>query len=423
MEHIIMSRKEIDQVALFDKLRAKSLTQVAVAKILGITDRAVRKRFNRYKLFGIPGLVHKSRGRTSKRQWYGDHRTQALRLLEGQFKGFGPTFAAEKLKELHGIVVSKECLRKTMIQTGLWTSKTIKPVHRSRRPRRVSFGMMIQLDGSPHDWFEGRGPWCTLLVFIDDATSKIVWLEFAESESMIGVMKATRGYLNTFGRPISFYVDFGGVFSVNTNNPDREKLSQFERAMKEFEIEVIHALSPQAKGRVERANKTLQDRLVKELRLAGVSTIGAANVFVQGKYLEQHNAKFAIEAADPVDVHRPIVGYNLEEILCKKERRVLQNDFIVAYNKRLFQLTEQQKAVIRPKEEIIVSEHLDGKTSLWIRGIKLNFIELARRPLKPLLPQEENVQIKHNSPAWNHPWRKPWAHGLSHTPLSERRVG
>jgi hypothetical protein len=176
-------------------------------------------------------------------------------------------------------------------------------------------GMLIQLDGSPHDWFEGRASKCTLIVFIDDATSEILWLEFVKSESFSGVAGATKNYVEKCGRPTSFYVDYGSVFSVNLNNPERCKKTQFERIMKEMNIDVIHARSPQAKGRVERCNKTMQDRLVKEMRLAGISSIKDANRFVrQGDFIKRHNLKFAVPPIQEGNVHKDIEGYNLYKL-------------------------------------------------------------------------------------------------------------
>jgi len=244
-------------------------------------------------------------------------------------------------------------------------------------------GLMIQLDGSPHDWFEGRGPCCTLLVFIDDATSQILWLEFVESESYQGVMNATKNYIQKYGCPHEFYVDFGKVFSVNLNNKERVKKTQWERALEELSIKVTHARSPQAKGRVERANKTLQDRLIKELRLAGISSIEAANRFFQeGDFIVRHNKKFAVPAAHSGDAHRPVCQYNLDDIFCLRYTRVLMNDFTILFNKRIFQLDRNQQAIIRPRDAITVTVHLNKTITLSIRSIKLCFNEIDSRPSK-----------------------------------------
>jgi len=264
--------------------------------------------------------------------------------------------------------------------------------------------MMIQLDGSPHDWFEGRGPKCTLLVFIDDATSTIVWAELVPSESTESLMQATRNYIEHHGRPLSFYVDFGGVFSVNTNNPDRVKITQFKRACDELGIDMIYAHSPQAKGRVERSNDTHQDRLVKELRLRNISTIPEANKFIAEVYLPAHNKAFAVKAAKEGDIHRPITTHNLDTIFCLKEERIIRNDFTVQYKNRILQLLAEQKAVIRPKETINIFEHFDGALSIFIRNIRLNFTEIERRPVKIQETKlEQHIPWK---PDASHPWRR-----------------
>jgi hypothetical protein len=264
---------------------------------------------------------------------------------------------------------------------------------------------MIQVDGSPHDWFEGRAPNATLIVLIDDATSKVVWLHFAESESTESLMKATRSYVEAYGRPVSIYVDYGSVFSVNTNNPDREKLTQYGRAMKELGVKVKFAHSPQAKGRVERVNKTLQDRLIKEMRLANICSIGEANRFVQEKYLNIHNGKFAVNPELEQNLHRPIEGFNLDNIFCYKEDRVLQNDFVIRYKNKLLQLHKEQKTILRSKNKIVIHESLEGKLSLFIRKTWLCFNEIVERPVKPLKTDATPRIPIFRKPAADHPWR------------------
>jgi hypothetical protein len=401
MGNIIMSSKEREQAKVFDRLKRGEITQKIAAEILEISDRWVRTKFDRFLIDGDAGLVHKNRGNPSKKRLSKNIEAILIDLLTNQLQGAGPTFIAEKLDELKGIKLNRETLRLWMMRNGFWSKKRKRCTHRKRRDRKACFGIMIQLDGSPHDWFEGRGPKCTLLVFIDDATSRIVWLEFAKSESTEALMKATKKYMQKFGRPVSFYVDFGGVFSVNTNNPNRDKITQFERACKELGIEIIHAHSPQAKGRVERANQTLQDRLVKELRLAGISTMDEANVFVQTGYIEKHNAKFAVQATNPIDAHRSSKKFDLDKIFCMRETRMLQNDFVVVYKTRLFQLTQQQSTIIRPKNIITINEHLDGKIRLSIRKTQLHFTEIIHRQEKQVLVRE----LKHYKPAATHPWR------------------
>ncbi len=409
MGHFTMSRKESNQISVFEKLKRKEITQVTAARILHLTSRQVRNKAKRYRERGPRGLAHLRRGRPGNRAWKQEICQEAMMLIKQHYADFGPTFAAEKLAQNHHIITNRETLRRAMIKAGIWTYRMRKSVHRKRRERKPIFGMMIQLDGSPHDWFEGRGPSCTLLVFIDDATSKIVWAEFASAESREGVMKATYGYFKKYGLPVSFYVDYGSVFSVNLYNLERDKITQFERAMAELNVEIIHAGSPQAKGRVERSNQTLQDRLIKELRLAGISSMDAANQFLHDYYIEHHNAKFSVVAAQDQNAHRSLDGYNLDRILCVKSRRLLANDFTISYQNRILQIAQKQAIVVRPKDSITVLTLLDESLVLALRETELNFVELDHKPAKPVRPIiYSNIYHK---PASNHPWRR-WAGGV-----------
>jgi hypothetical protein len=398
-----LSMNEQDQLVTFSKLRDGEMSQTAAAKALRLSVRWIRKKFKRFIAFGASGLVHQSRNKPSLKAWNNSHKAFVMKLFEGQFQGFGPTFAAEKLKELYGIKINRETLRQTMVKYGHWHGRKRKPKHRKWRERKEYFGMMVQIDGSPHDWFEGRAPTCTLLVFIDDATSTIVHAELAPSESTESLMIATRRYVTKFGRPLKIYVDFGGVFSVNNNNPNRTKITQYARSCRELGIEVSFAHSPQAKGRVERSNHTHQDRLVKELRLRNISTMHEANRFITDVYIPAHNKAFAVKAAKADDVHRPITTHNLDNIFCLKEERIIQNDFTVQYKKRIIQLLADQKAVIRPKETVTIFEHLDCTLSVSIRNIQLNFTEIAQKPAR--VKDVVLKQHKFHKPAANHPWR------------------
>src|SRR3990167_10273938 len=324
MYNFNLIEKLMEQAKVLDLIISMDMSQEDGARILKISSRQVRNKLKAYRKEGIKSLVHKNRGKASNKKWDRGKEKLAIELLKGDWFGFGPTFAAEKLFESHGINISREALRKSMIKYGLWIVKGRKVKHRIRRPRKSCFGIMIQLDGSPHDWFEGRAPKCTLLVFIDDATSQILWLEFADGESNIAVMQATKNYVQKHGLPQSVYVDHGGVFHVNLNNPEGEKKTQWERAMSELGIEVIHAHSPQAKGRVERANGTMQDRLSKEMRLAGIDSIEMANKFIQKSgFIERHNQKYAVKAIQSGDSHRSILNYNLDQIFCFKHQKFL----------------------------------------------------------------------------------------------------
>lgn len=319
-------------------------------------------------------------------------------------------------------MVSKETLRKVMIGEGIWSAKARKSKHRKRRERRDMKGKMTQLDGSYHDWFEGRGAWCSLLVFIDDATSELLWLEFASRESYQGVMQATKNYIATHGRPHEFYVDFGSVFSVNLNNQERDKKTHWEVALEKLDIAIIHAHSPQAKGRVERSNQTLQDRLLHEMRLAGVSSIEAANKFLRdSSFIEKHNRRFGVKAIKQGNTHRPSSLYNLDDIFVLRDARVLANDYTIVYQKRIFQLLSQQKTIIRPKDQIVINTYLDGSIKLSIRKTLLAFVEIKKRQK----PKPNGTTMINPIPQKPSPNSRRWVAGLPplSNPSQERRVG
>lgn len=380
---IIMSIKEKHQVRVYEQLVRKEITQKTAAEELNLSPRQVRNKVKRFKSEGIEGLVHKNRGKTSSKRFDADQRAFAVELLKSElWFDFGPTFAAEKLRELHNIQICRESVRTIMRQEGIPYNRRKGRKKRKCRERKRRFGIMIQLDGSPHKWFGPTGDEYTLLVFIDDATSKIVWLEFAKSESIESVMTAMRHYIEKFGRPVSLYVDFGSVFRVSLNNPDHEKLSQFERAAKELDIIIIHAHSPQAKGRVERSNQTHQNRLIKELRLVHITNFEEANAFLPA-YIDQHNRSFASKPAiESGDAHRSIEGYNLDEIFCIHEIRKIRNDYTISFKNRTIQLTDQRNIKYKPSDELLVKAKFDGTLTLSIRGYSLEYEELLQRPKK-----------------------------------------
>jgi hypothetical protein len=410
MGNITMSRKECNQVAVFERLKQGVISVVLAAQMLHLSTRQIRNKRKRYETEGAQGLAHRARGKPGNRAWNEKVRKKALALIKEHYHDFGPTFAAEKLDEVHAIKISNEALRKAMIKAGIWRGKKRKVKYRERRIRKPVFGIMVQLDGSEHDWFEGRAPKCTLLVFIDDATSEVVWAKFVTGESLENLLQATYEYFSFHGLPASIYADKAGVFRVNNKNDDDERFTQYHRALDELGVRLIHAHSAQAKGRVERVNDTLQDRLIKEMRLAGISSMEAGNAFLQNVYLPKHNAKFAVAAAKPGNAHRPIKGYDLDNILCKKEKRVLTNDFTISYCKRILQIKKTHRVIVRPKDDIIVQERLDDSLMLFTRGKRLEFVEIKQRPCKP--KQERIYSNVYHRPAANHPWRK----GPSTTP-------
>ena len=404
-----MKRKELEQVKIFEKLKIRAIKQSDAAISLGITERQVRNKLNKYKIYGEISLIHQNRGKPSKRSWDKTEKNLVLKLFEDDFKGFGPTFAAEKLLEIHNIKISAETLRQAMIKHGIWIKKIKRSKHRSWRARVPCIGIMTQLDGSPHDWFEGRAPKCTLLVFIDDATSRLLWLEFVSSESVANLMIATKSYVLKYGIPRRFYTDNGSVFRVNVNNKDRDKLTQFERAINELGSTIIHASSPQAKGRVERVNRTLQDRLIKEMTLRNISNMHDANLFVQNEYLATHNAKFAVAPVEAEDLHTSPLGLNLNDIFCIKDSRIIQNDFTVKYKNQLFQLEKEQKTIIRPKEYAQIFDHFDGSIAMFLRDTEIYFHKISERISSDIFQPNQSKNISPARvyiPSKNHPWRR-----------------
>ena len=373
--------------------------------MLDLSLRQARRKLKEFKARGLASLIHKLRGRPSNNQLDPKLEQRALKIIAKEYSDFGPTFAAEKLKENHGLLINHETLRKKMAAKGLWMPRKRRARHRDWRERKECLGELIQLDGSVHDWFEGRAPRCTLLAFIDDATSQVLHLEFAD-ESTQGVMATAKNYFVTYGLPVEFYVDRGKVFKVNLANEDNERLTQFGRALAELGIKITYARSPQAKGRVERLFGTLQDRLVKELRLQDINTIAQANQFLEKEYVPQHNEKYALEPKSAANLHRPFEGYDLNHILSIKETRILTADFTLRYNNHWFQLEKEQKTILYPKDVITIVSSLDGDSNLFIRNTELAYHAIAKpvksTEIKALSRSGENMARK---PAANHPWK------------------
>lgn len=405
MDILLMKRKEINRIEILEKRKQGSITQEHAAIQAGISTRQMRRLEKRYKTEGGPGLIHRSRGKPSLRRLDPELKKRIIQVLKDKYKDFGPTLAAEMLHEHEGIKVSSQTTWRYMVEEGLWQKSRKHNKHRKWREPKKYYGQMHQLDGSIHDWFEGRGPQATLIKFIDDATSTIMWAEFVPSESLVSVMGATKNNFEKNGRPHALYTDKGSVYKVNGNNEEDEFITQFERMMEDLDVTMIHARSPQAKGRVERGFRTDQDRLVKQLRLRNISTIQAANKFLVEHYIPQHNRKFARPAAAKGDVHRSLKGINLEDVLVTKNVRVVQNDWTIQYNNRIFQLTQRSYRV-RPKDKVLVCERLDGSIYIWHRNVENPFEELAKKPEKQRAQKTHKELNRHYKPAKEHPWRR-----------------
>lgn len=377
MKKLSMKAKEDEQVKIFLKFEKKLINQIEAAQILKITPRWFRTKYKLFMQNPDKGIGHKNRGKTRFNKINEEVKALILKQLKGLWHDFGPTLIAEHLAFDFNIKISKESVRQILIKEGLRKTKTKKAVYRIRRERKVQFGMLVQLDGSPHNWFEDRGEKCTLLVFIDDATSNILWLEFSKTESMKGVMQATIHNFDKHGIPEIIYTDRGVVFCVNTGKDRRKRKTPWQKAVESLGAEVIHAGSPQAKGRVERCNQTLQDRLVKKMRLANISSIEEGNIFVQHSgFIEQHNKKYGVKASLEGNYHKPANQYNLYEVFSKSAYRVLNHDFTISFNKKIFQLHRSQKISIKPKDKIEIRINFHEKIKLYFEDILLNFTQI-----------------------------------------------
>jgi transposase len=319
---ITLSQKELHRLEAIQKIRDHRLSVVQTADVLHLSRSQVHRLLRAYEHDGTVGIASRKRGRPRNRRYDEAFRSTSLDLVRERYRDFGPTLAVEKLNECHDIAVSKETLRKWMSEAGIWTScRERKSLLHQSRGRRDCFGELIQIDGSHHWWFEDRRPKCALLVYIDDATGKLLHLRFAGSENTFDYLIATKAYLAEWGKPIAFYSDKHGVFrATHGSKKDRTSgLTQFGRALYELNIDIICANSPQTKGRVERANKTLQDRLVKEMRLRAISTIEAANAYA-AEFAADFNVRFGKKPRNPKNMHRPFAGHeNLDAAMCRKE--------------------------------------------------------------------------------------------------------
>lgn len=366
-EVLTMTNGELDRLRVIRKVLEERLRWRDAGRQLGLSERQIGRICAQVRSVGNGGVIHGLRGKASNHQIDAGIVERALELVKEHYADFGPTFANEKLRDRHRVVLSRSVLRKGMIQEGLWHGRRHRVKHRVWRRRRGCVGELIQLDGSEHDWFEGRGPVCVFLLYIDDATSRLMWGEFIEVEATWTLFGCTKRYVKRYGRPLAWYVDKDSIYRINRQARieeqlrDEQPLRQFTRAMKELGIEVIAANSPQAKGRVERSFETHQDRLVKELRLAGISRISEANRFVREVYLPGHNARFAVEPENRMDAHRPVLkGHDLDAILSVRTPRVLAKDFTLRCQSRYFQVLANQ--MVRPGQVIEVERRLDGST-------------------------------------------------------------
>lgn len=375
MTVLSMSRTEIDRVHVLKDLLAERIRTGEAAQLMGVTTRQVFRLLRTYRAGGPAALVSKKRGKPSNRCYPTLVRTEVLALIKANYLDFGPTLAAEKLAERHGLRLGVETIRRWMMAEGIWSDrrKRLKPVHQPRY-RRDCVGELVQIDGSQHWWFEDRGPQCTLLVFIDDATSRLMHLQFVSAESTFDYFAATRTYLQRYGKPVAFYSDKHATFRVNkVGAVGGDGMTQFGRALDQLNIDIICANVPQAKGRVERANGTLQDRLVKEMRLAGISTMEAGNAFLP-IFMDDFNRRFAKAPFNDKDLHRPLGEHDdIDDAFAWKEDRTVSQNLTLQYDKMLFILEPTPATRPLARQRVTIYDYPDGRFAIRHQGLDLPY--------------------------------------------------
>ncbi|HLO18520.1 MAG TPA: ISNCY family transposase [Anaerolineales bacterium] len=419
-----MSAKELNRLEVMQRLSEKRMSQKEAGRILNLSVRQIKRVLKAYREKGAAGLTSKHRGRKANNRLPEEVKKRALNLLKTKYKGFGPTLAHEKLVEKEKLKLSDESVRQLMMAEGLWKARKAKQISvHQLGTRRACFGELVQIDGSPYDWFEGRAEPCVLLVFIDDATGKLVQLRFVNSESFFSYCEVAESYFQQYGKPVAFYSDKNSIFRVNVPSTGAgEALTQFGRAMQELDIEILCANTPQAKGRVERIIQTLQDRLPKEMRLRSISSMPEGNVYLP-EFMQELNQRFAVNPRSSVNAHRPLTAKDdLARILTWQETRTLSKNLTLQFQKTVYQIqtprpsyalrNAQVTVCVNDQEEITILYH--GKALLHsifkqqakqAEVVSAKQLDLALKP-KPLPPK----------PAPDHPWRRGFA-----TPLSKRR--
>jgi transposase len=406
---IKMSRKEARRLHIIHQALDKRITQTEAAALTGLSDRQIRRLIKRIRQDGDEGICHRSRGVSSNHRISAKIKEHALRLFREKYKDFNLTHATEQLADSHRITISRETLRLWLTSADIPYKKRRARKHRQWRERKAHFGELVQIDGSHHDWFEGRGPVCVFMGYIDDATSTVSG-RFYAYEGTIPAMDSMKRYIKRYGIPQSVYLDKHSTYkspaepTIEEQLNDQRPMSHFEKSLSELGIGVIHANSPQAKGRVERLFRTLQDRLVKEMRLSGITSVDKANEFLK-TFLPKYNRKFKKPAASKADLHRPALhSRELDRILCIKEARTVRNDFTVIYGSKLYQIENATRA-----KTIIVEERLDGTLHLTHNGQ-----DLAYREAKPTSNREKprSALLKLVKEPWippaSHPWRRTY---------------
>jgi len=406
-----MSTKELSRLEVMQRLSNKQMSQKEAGEILHLSTRHIKRLLKRYKKQGAVGLISKHRGRPAANRLSESMKKRALALLKTKYRGFGPTLAHEKLVEKEKLTLSVESLRKIMIEENLWKSRKLKKiVTHQLRERRACFGELVQIDGSPHDWFEGRAEACVLLVFIDDASGKLLQLQFVDNESFFSYAQAAEKYFKRYGKPVAFYSDKHGIFRVNQASAgSSDTITQFGRAMHELDIQIICANTPQAKGRVERANQTLQDRLPKEMRLLNIRSREDGNAYLP-EFMTDFNQRFADDPRSQVDAHRPLTTKDdLARILTWQVTRTISKNLLVQFENVVYQIQTERPTYAMRNALVTVCADAEHNITLLYNGKSLPYTIFHKQAkqsevvlAKDLNTVIETVPFK---PAPDHPWR------------------
>jgi transposase len=421
-----MDEQELKRGAVLSRVAGKGWSLAQAAERMGVSYRQVKRLWKRYQAKGTRGLVHGNVGRASNRAKPKSLRRRVLALIRKKYGGepgerFGPTLAAEHLEQEDGILIGVETLREWMLEEGLWSRERRGRAHRQRRERKAHFGELVQLDGSFHDWLEGRGPRGCLMNMVDDATGTTL-CRMGKEETTWAAVGVLRAWIERYGVPQALYTDWKNVYVREPTAQERlrgeEPLTQFGRMCGELGIAIIAASSPQAKGRVERNHGTHQDRLVKKLRLKNIRRLEEADRYLEEKYCEEHNVRFGVRAAAPQDFHLPSPGgRKLEKIFRLERERVLSNDWVVRDEKRFYQVERQSQHHAPAKSKVRVCEWEDGRIEIQYRGQKLSWKEIPARPVATRQADEAKLEKptakKKWSPGPDHPWRGSYREGNS----------
>jgi len=418
-----MSTKELSRVEVMQKLSEKRMSQKEAGAILHVSTRQIKRLLKSYRKKGAAGLISRQRGRQSHNRLPEDVKKRALNLLKTKYQGFGPTLAHEKLVEKEKLKLSDESVRQLMIVEDLWKPRKVKKVVTHQlRERRACFGELIQIDGSPHDWFEGRAEACVLLVFIDDATGQLVQLHFVTSESFFSYGQAAESYFKQYGKPVAFYSDKHSIFRVNQPSAGaHDDLTQFGRAMQALDIQIICANTPQAKGRVERVIQTLQDRLPKEMRLRQIASRAAGNAYLP-EFIQDFNQRFAEAPRSDVDLHRPLTAKeDLAHLLAWQETRTLSKNLTLQFHKTVYQIQTKRPSYALRNAQVTVCLNAQEQITILYNGNALPYTIYNQQAIQSEVVAAKQLALALHKPhlptkpAPDHPWRQGFA-----TPLSKR---